>query len=54
MAYDPRKGRLEASEYDKEFTVKVAKQNLYRKMVISIVITLAIILMVLVILLVGW
>jgi hypothetical protein len=54
MAYDLRKGRLEPSEVDKEFTVKVAKQNLYRKTVKTIVITLAIIVVALVILLVGW
>ncbi len=43
MAYDPRKGRLEASEYDREFSVKVAKQNLQRKTIISLVMIFALI-----------
>jgi hypothetical protein len=54
MAYDPRKGRLEASEYDRDFTVKVTKQNLYRKMVKTIVITLALIVIALTVLIFAW
>lgn len=38
MVYDLRKGRLKVSEYDREFSVKVAKQNLQGKTVISLIV----------------
>jgi hypothetical protein len=43
MAFDPRKGRLIPSEVDREYSVKVAKQNLRRKSIFSLILLAALI-----------